>query len=49
MWIFEAYYYDVFTNLEEKRDICFQEAICDRDAYILAKARAYDMKRERVS
>ena len=49
MWIFEAYYYNPIRNLVDKRDICFQESFSDKEAYLEAMARAYDMKKENES
>lgn len=46
MWIFEGYYYDPIRNLEDKREICFQESYSDKEAYLEAMVRAYDMKKE---
>lgn len=46
MFIFKAYYTDMVNNEDIVREISFQEAISDRDAYLLATAKAYDMKKE---
>ena len=46
MFIFKAYYTDMVNNEEIVREISFQEAISDRDSYLLAIAKAYDMKKE---